>query len=132
MNWGIVMTDKKSGKNSGGDIFLEDLFATARQDQTELPPALHQRIMLDAERTMNMATPHKPRPVSMGDRVKAMLQSVGGWPAVTVMASAAVIGVLLGIDPPSLSWGQSSVVYSDTDLFLNDLFADLTYLSEDL
>ena len=126
------MIDKKSDQISDGDTFLDDLFSTARQNQSELPPILHERILLDAERNISEATPYRPRPVSIGDRVKTALRSVGGWPAVTVMASAAVIGVLLGIDPPSLPWGQSSVVYSDTDLFLNDLFADITYLSEDL
>ena len=80
------------------DDMLDGLFAQARKSAPEPSDALIARVLADA------AAQHAPallKPVARPTLFARLLDSIGGWPAVSGLAAATVAGVWIGIAPPT-------------------------------
>lgn len=81
---------------------LETLFAVARREVPDLPPGLLARVLADAD--AELAARSQPRvpaaPARRGSALGAMLAElvlvIGGWRAISGLATATVAGVWIG------------------------------------
>lgn len=91
MNWGIVM---------GNDNQDLDLFFCAAQDAAPVPSTdLMARIMADAQAAQPViATTVRPSKIGL---FTALLATIGGWPAMAGMVTAAATGIWIGVNPPT-------------------------------
>ncbi len=83
------------------DDALEALFAVAR---TEVP--LPSGALMD--RLRDTALAEQPRPVVRRARrgpVSALIEAIGGWPALAGLATAGVMGLWIGANPPQALTG---------------------------
>lgn len=80
------------------DTELDRLFDLAQGIAPPLPEALAARILADAETAGPM--PSTSPAVSPGGW-RALVMAIGGWPAMGGLALATVVGVAIGINPPS-------------------------------
>ena len=81
------------------DTLLDDLFAQARQVSVQPPEDLVARIMADAAAQQQASDMVQSAP-SVG-LFSRLLETLGGWPAVSGLAAATVAGVWIGVAPPS-------------------------------
>ncbi len=87
---------KMADKRVLDDAELDGLFEAAR-DIAPLPPvSLVERILADAE--AERFVPVASVPPRRG--FSAILRGIGGWPAATGLAAAAITGVMIGIVTP--------------------------------
>lgn len=85
---------------------LEPYFDAARQQVPALDDALMARIMADAEA---VSATHEAAVATPGPGwISRILQGIGGWPAVSGMVTATVLGLAVGINPPSMLEGLAS------------------------
>ncbi|WP_372840692.1 hypothetical protein [Phaeovulum sp.] len=84
------------------DEMLEALFDEARFEAFELPPGLLARVLADADAELAARTAPPPRATAargisgFGAVLKELFGAIGGWPAVSGLASATVAGVWIG------------------------------------
>lgn len=106
------------------DDDLEQMFATARKAPPEPSPDFLARVLSDAQALQSAAAPLAVHPERKG--VLAMLGAavgaIGGWPAMAGLASAAVTGLWIGINPPnvlstpiSAAFGEAALLGESTD-----------------
>lgn len=85
------------------DRDLDALFAHARGIRPEPSPDLLARILADAEATAR-ARPAPPRAAPPQRRpgwLPALMDALGGWPALGGLAATAVLGLTLGVAQPT-------------------------------
>ena len=115
MNWGTAMTE-----DSEKTIDLEPFFEAGRKSQPQPSDALMHRIMADIDqvsedRERPIAAPLRP---SLWERI---IDGIGGWPTLSGMATAGIVGVVVGVSPPDvMSDFTSSVLDGTTDFYLVD------------
>ena len=81
---------------------LEDVFAAARRAPPEPGADLLARIEADALRLQAGAAGPSPRRLTaLAGWRAALAEAVGGWPALTGLAAAALAGVWIGISAPA-------------------------------
>ena len=104
-------------------IDLEPFFEAGRNDAPQLSAALMDRIMEDIDQVADerlAVKPLKARP-NIWQRV---LEGIGGWPTLSGMATAGVVGIVFGISPPdAVSDFTSTVLTGTSDLYLVDPYA---------
>lgn len=105
------------------DIALDKLFAAGRSGP-QPSDALMARIAADAEAQVRRPVAAPRRRMGIAEAVLSML---GGWPALTGMATAAAAGVWFGYASPDLVDGYLSTEESVT---LGDFLPDMTVLAE--
>ncbi|MDG2257474.1 MAG: hypothetical protein P8L68_03160 [Paracoccaceae bacterium] len=115
MNWGTAMTD-----DSEKMMDLETFFEAGRKDAPEFSAALMSRIIDDIDSVADQR--EAPEPVAKGKGLLGrILDGIGGWPAVSGMATAGIVGIVVGISPPeAISEFTSAYVNGTTDLYLVD------------
>lgn len=99
---------------------LDRYFAAARATSPEPSAELFARIVEDAQ--AQQAVVHQPAsPARRGGVIRQWLDALGGWPAISSLATATVAGVWVGISPPeelSLA-AQSYLGLEDTSLVID-------------
>lgn len=108
MNWGIPMTDH-------GMDDLQSFFDAAKAQTPEPSADLLARVQADA------LTMQPVRTAAVSERAPGILRqlfmAIGGWPAVTGLTAATVLGVWLGaVQPAGLSDSLSTALYGDGTL----------------
>ena len=92
------MTDRRDFDDGApGPDGLEAFFAAARGDAAQPDGALLSRIEADAL----AALPRPARTKRRGAGWRALVQGLGGWPAVAGLAAATCAGLWLGVSPPA-------------------------------
>ena len=99
---------------------LETFFEAGRKDAPEFSAALMSRIIDDIDSVADQR--EAPEPVAKGKGLLGrILDGIGGWPAVSGMATAGIVGIVVGISPPeAISEFTSAYVNGKTDLYLVD------------
>ena len=103
---------------------LEDFFETARRTPTEPSEALVSRVLADAQSEAGRRAVATTTPASRGWR--AVLEGLGGWPALVGLGTATMAGLWIGfvqpvgVDPFALvnigfDEGSLSMGYGDLD-----------------
>lgn len=92
------MTDK----SYLNDADMDELFALAADDTPAPSVALTAKIIADAERIADQREAESVRlPVRVPRRkFSDLLRALGGWPALSGLATATVVGVWIGFAPP--------------------------------
>lgn len=110
------MTDEKDAK-----FDLDAYFKAGREAGAQPSSSLVARIEADIEAVdtdrLSKAAPkiHKP------SLVERIMDSIGGWPALSGIATAGVVGVVVGISPPeALSEFTSVLLNGTSDYYLVD------------
>ncbi|MEM9578291.1 MAG: hypothetical protein AAF999_14915 [Pseudomonadota bacterium] len=75
---------------------VEWLLAEMRQAPPEVPSALSDRVLMDAQRLQ----PAAPQGQRWQKSFQALLEGFGGWPALGGLAAASYVGFWIGISPP--------------------------------
>ncbi len=97
----MKMTDK-SNDIQGLDALLE----AARHHRAQPSPALMARVLQDAQTVQRGFAAPAMAPVRGGARPRgemrlmALIRDLGGWPALTGLAMAGVVGLWIGVSPP--------------------------------
>lgn len=125
------MTEHESTSQKMASSDLDELFAAARRHPPELSDALRGRIVDDAAARLPLSPQRMAVRASMFDWLRAAFQPLGGLGVATAMASAVVVGIWIGLKSPVALEG-TEVFYGETDLYLTEMFADLSYLTEDM
>ncbi|NIZ59648.1 hypothetical protein DL239_01525 [Sedimentitalea sp. CY04] len=116
---------------------LDDLFASARQNPVPLPDHLATAIMNDAlvarsEERVPQQEPENRRQVHFGIWRQLMV-AIGGLPALGGMAAACVVGVWVGLAPPSFLPDPAQLVgYSDSTSVPYDSYDLASVLGEEV
>lgn len=108
MNWGITMVDKTDFERD--EIDLEQLFLAARQTTPQTSGRLQNAVLADALTFMPQAKVHVRQTDSPYRRVRRGVKDVvGGWHALGGLVTASMVGVWIGVAPPSLLDGYHSL-----------------------
>ena len=126
------MTDTEDRKPNGNEAELEHLFSLSRGSETAPSGELMSRILRDAQSV------HEDRVAGSSSRshrrspVAAILDVIGGWPALAGMASAACIGLWIGVNPPKeMAEIGDSLLISETDAYLAEFLSGaMLYMGE--
>jgi len=114
-----------------GDM-LEDLFRLARADRARLDPKLSARILADAGAETARSSVLRRNEHSGGDPM-SFARWIGGWPSLAGMVGAALAGLWVGAGLPEALGNYGTVLLmSETDIFLDELFAGLPLYPEEL
>lgn len=111
---------------------LDAFFEAAQADPPKVNDALMARIMVNAQQlqpVVPVLDGPKPETFGLWTRIK---DGMGGWPSMAGLATAAVAGLWIGIDTPTLADGVMSL-YFDTGLdsdFVEDDVAWATVFEE--
>lgn len=101
-------------------IDLEPFFEAGRKDLAEPSTALMDRIMADIDLVATDRETEKvpnPGPGLWG----RILDGIGGWPTLSGMATAGVVGIVFGISPPeAMSDFTTTVLTGTSDFYLVD------------
>ena len=103
---------------------LDDLLGQAAQHKPHVPSDLMARVLIDAEQMQPQLRPAKP--IGLWS---ALVEMIGGWPAVGGIAMAGVAGLWIGVAPPTSLDGFSAVVLGDAqtiDLFGSDVVSSFS------
>jgi hypothetical protein len=85
--------------NNPDDKMLDDLFEQARATPIAPTDDLLRRVIADADQAM---PGHRPRQAKVRTGPWAALRdALGGWPAVSGVAMAGIVGVWFGLAPPA-------------------------------
>lgn len=104
------MTDKDNA-------FLEDFFAAARAADDAVPDALLDRVIADAA-----LVPRMPVKETLWS---SLVAAIGGWPALSGVAMAGLIGIWVGFVPPTqLESFAADVLGTTTSVTFIDEFDD--------
>ncbi len=97
-------------------IDLEPFFEAGRRDAPVPSGALLDRIMADIDQVADERVAVKP--VNSGPGLwERILYGIGGWPTISGMATAGVVGVVFGISPPDVVSDFTSTVLNGTSGF---------------
>ena len=110
MNWGIQMTDKRDLTEAEA---LDALFADIRSEAQTPADGFMARIMADAASAM----PKPEAPVAVapsGGWGVGLWAALGGWTGTGGLAAAAVAGLWIGIAPPDIMSGVSTLIWGET------------------
>ena len=100
---------------------MDDLLAQAQANPPAPPDAMLARIMADAEAQLDRTVP-EANPTRRGiGAIWAAIAQIGGLPAVTGMASAAVAGIWIGLASPVAGEGLAQLVWPQSAYALDDL-----------
>ncbi|EBA12487.1 hypothetical protein RCCS2_14359 [Roseobacter sp. CCS2] len=107
------------------DDMLDGLFAQARKTTAAPSDDLTARVLADADAMQPQSTAVATPQMGLWAR---MLDTLGGWPAVGSLATATVVGIWVGVAPPSsvedmtanLLGDQVSVTLFSTDLLFEE------------
>ncbi len=92
------MTHDAENNDDREDVFdLDGFFEAARGAPPEPSLGLMARVLADSEAAR--AVP--PEPVRTSGIWRGLVALVGGWPAVSGLATAACVGLWIGISPPA-------------------------------
>lgn len=101
---------------------LDAFFQAGRQEAPDPSAALMSRIMGD----IDMVADEREAPVPQTPKKRLfarLLEGLGGWPAVSGMATAGIVGIVVGVSPPdAISEFTSAYVNGTTDLYLVDQY----------
>lgn len=92
------------------DLELEAFFEAERNAAPEAEADLLARVLADAYAEQDAIAPTAPaRPAfrQNGGWMRGLYDALGGWPAMAGLATAAVVGVWIGFNPPSALDGIS-------------------------
>ena len=117
------MTEKKS------DQIDLDAALAALKDEAPLPPSdLVSRVLSDAVAVQAGLAPQHATPERRQGIWQELLRTLGGWPAMAGLATAAVAGVWLGAFPPGmLPEATNSFLNSGDDVYLVDVAPELGF-----
>lgn len=90
---------------------LECLFSEAREATPQPSEALMARILADAERQRSMTAASEPH----GGLFRRLAATVGGWPSLAGMATAALAGVWIGYVSPGQLGGLATEFWPGAD-----------------
>ena len=100
---------------------LDDLLAQVSQQKPDVPSDLMARVLIDADFLQPQVTASEP----IGPWA-ALLDMIGGWPAVGGLAMAGVTGLWIGVAPPTGFDSLTATVLGDpqtVDLFGGDVMS---------
>ncbi|KQI72409.1 hypothetical protein AN191_08180 [Loktanella sp. 5RATIMAR09] len=106
------------------DDMLDDLLAQARGASPLPSDALMARVIADADAAQPRAS---AMPVARPGVIARMLDTIGGWPAVSGLAMATVAGIWVGVAPPASVQDVTAAMIGDEvsiNLFATDLMID--------
>jgi hypothetical protein len=112
------------------DDMLDDLFAQARGTSPVPGDALMARVIADADAVQPRAV---AAPVARPGLMMRMLDTIGGWPAVSGLAMATVAGIWVGVAPPASVQDVTAAMMGDEvsiNLFTTDLILDAGALGD--
>lgn len=116
------------------DRELDELFASEAAQVQHVPDDLQQRILADADRilTENLTGfVQQPEPQSEGI-FASILNAIGGWPAMTGLATATVAGLWIGFLPTDAIGGFAETYLSDTGTYdMGDLMPTIDYFLDE-
>ena len=117
---------------------LEDLFAAARSEPIQLPPALQAAMLADAQQIQQAGTLAPAEQSSSPQNISLRLwqqfvSAVGGWPALGGLAAASLSGLWIGLAPPSFFPDpvESFASFSSGSQLVADLDYDVSFLMSD-
>lgn len=111
---------------------LDDLFAKARSAESSVPDDLTARLLSDAYEVQDsFVVPNLPAESEVGFR--AQMRSIfGGWPTWGGLVAASLVGVWIGVAPPSFATGSETLwAIASEDLDVFDGFGLDTVFEED-
>lgn len=99
---------------------LETFFEAGRKDAPEPSISLMDRIGADIDLIADER--EKPAPANAGPGLfSRILEGIGGWPALSGIATAGIVGVVVGVSPPeALSDFTTTYLNGTSDLYLVD------------
>lgn len=101
-------------------IDLEPFFEACRKDLAEPSTALMDRIMADIDLVASDRETGKVLNSGPGLWGR-ILDGIGGWPTLSGMATAGVVGIVFGISPPeAMSDFTTTVLTGTSDFYLVD------------
>ena len=103
---------------------LDDLLAQVAQNQPQVPRDLMARVLIDADQMQP-----KPGAAPRAGVWAALMDMIGGWPAVGGIAMAGVAGLWIGVAPPNSLETVTSAVLGDAqtvDLFGSDVLSSFS------
>jgi len=107
-------------EDSEKTIDLETFFEAGRKSQPQPSAALMDRIMADIDQVAEERERPKAAPLRPS-LLKRIIDGIGGWPTLSGMATAGIVGVVVGVSPPDvMSDFTSSVLDGTTDFYLVD------------
>ncbi len=124
-----MVTNREPPEDFGEDG-LEAMFAEARAEAPPVSSALFAAIMADAEHVLDgRGQVRSPGPLA------AIWQAIGGWPALSGLATAAAAGIWIGVAAPEILEAEP-MEQAETGLYgIEDIapgFADVSaWLSEE-
>ena len=99
---------------------LEQFFKASRQDTPEPSADLMNRMMADIDHIADQRE-IRPAPQAGPSLWARILDGIGGWPTLSGMATAGVVGIVFGISPPdAVSDFTSTVLTGTSDFYLVD------------
>lgn len=117
-HWGTTMTDQNQTE-------LDDLLAQTAQIKPTVPSDLMARVLIDAAQVQ----PRNFAPPPQQTLWSAVLDMIGGWPAVGGIAMAGVAGLWIGVAPPVGLENMATTVLGSTqtvDLFGGDMLGSFS------
>lgn len=117
MNWGIAMNDTDKDL-----IDLELYFDAARREVKDLPDGLADRIVADAIEVQDGW--QTPKPIARPGVLRQLYDMLGGWPALSGLATACAAGVWIGFSPPSILPDPAQYIMADNTYFDDDSLVD--------
>ncbi|MEO1639584.1 MAG: hypothetical protein AAFU41_10110 [Pseudomonadota bacterium] len=107
--------------NDPHDDMLDDLFATARKGTAQPGHDLIARVLADADALQSAPA---PQPAQKPGLWTQLMEAIGGWPAVSGLATATIAGVWIGVAPPAAVEDLTATLIGDevgVALFSGDL-----------
>ena len=114
-------------KNQNDMADLDGLFAAARAQVPGPSDDLMARVLADAQAEQATLAVTAARPtVRPAGRFEQMFRVLGGWPAMGGLATASVVGLWLGINPPvPLQAVSGGYLSPDVTAFMIDTSAEI-------
>ena len=91
-----------TGKPEITDASLDALFAEARETAQSAPDDLLARIKADADAEQQRSGSKARQPEPRKNAAARLLDALGGWAAISGLATAAVTGIWIGFANPSI------------------------------
>lgn len=106
------------------DAQVTDLLGSLSLDGAEPSADFMAKVLADAEAVQQTFYP-APVPAVKPRRFWSVFQALGGMPAAAGFAAAAVVGVGIGLNPPSVMDSLSLGLLGGSDVYLLELVPDL-------
>ena len=102
------------------DSLLDELFEEAKT--TDMPKGMFDQMLSDMDD--HLPSPSVASKVSSSQRW-SFWEALGGWPTWSSLATALVVGVIVGYNPPEAIWNATDTIFatefSDTGTLDDDL-----------